>query len=146
MRPSLIIPRLRAECPIFAGRVAGALDYKRALLAEDFPVPHAFVLLQGINPTGEDQLSNLDQEVNLQMSVVLAVSSAADDRGQDAGEQMISCFVQVRDALLGWSPDLNLYGSILMDGLTLADGEAFTRARAWAQCDISSAAMVRDII
>ena len=145
MRPSLIIPRLRAACPIFAGRVAGAIGYRQAIQQDDFPAPHAFVLLAGISPTGEDLVSQLDQEVNLQLSVVLAVSSAADDRGQDACEQMVSCFVQVRDALLGWSPDPTKYGPILMDGLTLSEGESFTRARAWAQCDITAAALVRDI-
>ena len=145
MRPRLIIPRLRAQCPIFENRVAGSIDYKRAVTNDDLPVPHAFVLLQGITPTGEELLSGLDQEVNSQLSVVIAVSSAVDARGQDAGEQLITCFAQVRDALLGWSPDPALYGLILMDGLTLAEGESFTRARSWAQCDITSTALVRDL-
>lgn len=145
MRPSLVIPRLRTQCPIFANRVAGAIDYKRAVASDDFPVPHAFVLLQGITPTGEELLSDLDQEVNSQLSVVIAVSSAGDARGQDAGEQLISCFVQVRTALLGWSPDPTLFGLILMDGLTLAEGESFTRSRSWAQCDITSTSLVRDL-
>lgn len=144
MRPSAIIPRLRSECPVFGGRVAGAVDYRRAIVADDFPVPHAFVLLAAITPSGEVQLSRLDQEVNVQLSVVVAVSSAADDRGQDASEQFITCFAQIRDALLGWTPDSS-FGPILMDGFTLTEGETFTRARAWAQIDITAAAMVRDI-
>lgn len=145
MRPSQIIPRLRAQCPIFENRVAGAIDYTRAVQSDDFPVPHAFVLLQGITPTGEELISNLDQEMNSQLSVVLAVSSSLDGRGQDASEQLISCFMQVRNALLGWSPNPALYGLILMDGLTLAEGESFTRARSWAQCDITSTSLLSDL-
>jgi hypothetical protein len=145
MRPSDIIPRLRAECPIFAGRVAGAIAYSKAAESDAFPVPHAFVLLQGITPSGDTQLSSLDQEMSLQFTVVIAVSSAADDRGQDAGEQLIDCFVELRTALLGWSSDATKYCPILMDGLTLAEGESFTRARAWAQCDFTATAMLTDI-
>ncbi|MBK1656845.1 phage tail terminator protein [Paracraurococcus ruber] len=144
MRPSAVIPRLKAQCPIFSGRVAGAIDYKRAIQADEFPVPHAFVLLAGITPDGDDQLSSLDQGMQVQLSVVIAVSTAADDRGQDASERFMDCFVQVRDALLGWTPD-PAFGPILMDGMTLSEGETFTRARAWAQIDITAAAMVRDL-
>ena len=146
MRPSMIIPRLRAQCPIFSNRVAGAIAFRQAMGADDFSVPHAFVLLMGVVPTGQDVISQLDQVVNAQLQVVIAVSSAADDRGQDAAEQMLTCFVQVRDALLGWSPDVLKFGPIIMDGLVLSEGESFTRARSWAECNIVSEMMVRDLV
>lgn len=146
MRPRIIIPRLRELCPIFAGRVAGAVDFRRAAQSDDYPAPHAFVLLQGITPTGEDLLSQIDQEMALNLTIWLCVPSTADERGQDASEQLISCFVQVRTALLGWTPDVERYTAIMMDGLTLPEGETFTRSRAWAQCDVVSNSLVRDII
>ena len=146
MRPSLIIPRLRAQCPVFSNRVAGAIQFRQAMGADDFPVPHAFVLLMGVVPTGQDLISGYDQVVNAQLQVVVAVSSAADDRGQDASEQMISCFVQVRDALLGWTPDPQRYGPIITDGLVLSEGESFTRARSWAEVNIVSEMLVRDLV
>lgn len=146
MRPRIIIPRLRALCPMFSGRVAGAIDFRRAMQSDDLPVPHAFVLLQGITTTGDDLLSQLDQEVNSQLTVFVSVSSTADERGQDASEQLIGAFVEIRDALLGWTPDASRYGAVLMDGMTLVEGELFTRARSWAQVDIVSAALVRDLI
>ena len=146
MRPSLIIPRLREQCPVFSGRVAGAIDYRRAIESDDFAVPHAFVLLAAIAPDGDEQISTLDQEVSCQLSVMLAVAADADVTGQDASQQLFSCFVQIRSALLGWTPDATLYTPFAMDGLMLADGEAtFLRARAWAQCDITASAMARGI-
>lgn len=146
MRPSLIIPRLREQCPVFAGRVAGAIDYRRAIEADDFPAPHAFVLLAAIAPDGDEQIAALDQEVSCQLSVMLAVSADGDVTGQDASQQLFSCFIQIRTALLGWTPDETRYTPFAMDGLVLADGEAtYLRARAWAQCDITASAMVRGI-
>ena len=75
MRPSLIIPRLLAECPIFAGRVAGAATYARVAQEDAFPLPHAFVLPMSEAANGDVMLSDLDQELATRIAIVVAVSN-----------------------------------------------------------------------
>lgn len=145
MRPRLVIARLRAACPSFAGRVSGALDFPRAVGADDWPVPHAFVMLQAVTPTGDEILSPYDQEVNSQLTVALCVTSTADVRGQEASEALIGLFLEVRTALLGWTPDPNLYTPVAVEGFTYIGDEAWSRARSWAQVDVFSAAFSRDL-
>ncbi len=137
MRPSLIIPRLRSECPIFSNRVAGAASLKHALMQDDFAVPHAFVVRAPME-VAEAMLSDLDQDINLNFAVAIAVSYTADDRGQDASEALADCIAEVVAAIKGWTPDGELYAPILLAGET-GDYTDWTRARAWTQLDFTSA-------
>lgn len=146
MRPRLVIPRIIDMCPSFEGRVSGAWDFPRAFGNEDLPVPHAFVMLAGLTSSGEDLISNFDQEVNTQLTVAVCVSTETGEDGFDASEQLLSLLVELRDALLGWTPEPEKYGPIMLDGLTLMEGEMFTRARAWASVDLVSAFLFGDLV
>lgn len=138
MRPSLIIPRLRAQCPIFASRVAGAASYRQVSQQDDFQVPHAFVLLGTDNADGEVMLSSLDQELTTRIAVVVAVANTADERGQDASEAIYDIRAQLIAALVGWTPDAAKFSPILYRGMP--DDPELTRARAWAQFDFEALA------
>lgn len=135
MRPSLIIPRIRAQCPIFGNRVAASATYRQCALQDDFPVPHAFVLPLGDNADGEVMLSNLDQELSARFAVVVAVANTSDERGQAAAEVIFDIRRQLLQALVGWVPAAG-YGAVLYQGMP--DDPDVNRARAWAQFDFSA--------
>jgi hypothetical protein len=135
MRPSLIIPRIRAQCPIFANRVAGSATYRQVSLQDDFPVPHAFVLPLGDNADGEVMLSGLDQELTTRFAVVVAVANTSDERGQEAAETIYTCRAQLLAALVGWTPAAG-FGAVLYRGMP--DDPDVNRARAWAQFDFEA--------
>lgn len=138
MRPSLIIPRLRAECPVFQQRVAGAATYRQVSLQDDFPVPHAFVLPLGDAADGEVMVSSLDQQLTARFAVVVAVANTSDERGQGAAELIYDARAELIAALVGWNPDPSRFSPILYRGMP--DDPDITRARAWAQFDFEALA------
>lgn len=138
MRPSLIIPRLRAQCPIFSGRVAGAADFAAASLADDVVVPCAFVLPGGDVPGDQELIGEPLQELSERFTVAVCVSNLTDERGQDGAEQLHDIRAQLLTALLGWSPD----GSATFGPVTYlgSDGDpTIDRARIWHAYDFSVA-------
>jgi hypothetical protein len=139
MRPSLIIPRIRSECPIFAGRVAGSATAVKAMEeGASIPVPHAFVMPGDLVPTGEALLSGLDQELNANFSVLVALDNRDDPRGQSAAEAMYDAAVELFSALIGWTPDASRYAPCLFAGMP--DIPDLNRAYLWAQLDFQSLA------
>ena len=138
MRPSLVIPRLRAQCPIFANRVAGSATYRQVSLQDDFPVPHAFVLPMSEMADGDITLSSVDQELTTRFAVVVAVSNTNDERGQAASEAIYDVRAQLIAALVGWTPDATRYGAVLYRGMP--DDPDLNRARAWVQFDFEATA------
>ena len=138
MRPSLIIPRLRAQCPVFQQRVAGAATFRQVVLQDDFPVPHAFVLPLGDSADGDVMVSGLDQELTTRFSVNVAVANTSDERGQAAAELIYDARAELIAALVGWTPDAARFSPILYRGMP--DDPDITRARAWAQFDFEALA------
>lgn len=138
MRPSLVIPRIRAQCPIFANRVAGAATYRQVSLQDDFPAPHAFVLPLGELADGEVMISAVDQELATRFAVVVAVSNTSDERGQAAAEAIYDIRASLLTALVGWTPDATRYAPVLYRGMP--DDPDVNRARAWAQFDFEALA------
>lgn len=138
MRPSLIIPRVRAACPVFQQRVAGAATYRQVSLQDDFPVPHAFVLPLGDAADGDVMISTLDQAITTRFAVVVAVANTSDERGQAAAEFIFTARAQLIAALVGWTPEQGRYSPILYRGMP--DDPDITRARAWAQFDFEAEA------
>jgi hypothetical protein len=135
MRPSLVIPRIRAQCPIFANRVAGSATFRQVSLQDDFPVPHAFVMPLGDAADGEVMLSSLDQELTTRFAVVVAVANTSDERGQAAAETIYTIRAQLLAALVGWVPAAG-FGAVLYQGMP--DDPDVNRARAWAQFDFAA--------
>ena len=138
MRPSLVIPRIRAQCSIFANRVAGSATYRQVSLQDDFPAPHAFVMPLGEVADGEVMISTVDQELTTRFAVVVAVTNTSDERGQAAAEAIYDIRAALLAALVGWTPDATRYAPILYRGMP--DDPDVNRARAWAQFDFESIA------
>jgi hypothetical protein len=131
----LIIPRLRAQCPIFSGRVFGAATYAAAADQVDVSVPCAFVIPAGDSAQPDELISQHLQIVDDRFAVVVCVSNTADDRGQDGAEQLHDVRAQIIAALCGWSPDANT------DPVNYAGAEAdpqIDRARIWHSFDFSA--------
>jgi hypothetical protein len=104
-----IIEQLRVCVPALR-LVGGAAQFERAAGALT-TLPAAFVL-----PTKEsaaesafmDQL--VEQLVNAEFVVVVAVRNLTDDEGAAAVESLEPVRTAVRDALLGWQPAANAHG------------------------------------
>jgi hypothetical protein len=137
IRPSLIIQRIRAECPIFGGRVAGAATMRKLYANDDFPVPHAFVL--PLSDTGEAvvELSDLATELPARFGVVVAVENTSDAPGMGAAEALMDARDQLHAALIGWGP-VEGAAPCLYEGMP--DDPDTSRVRAWAQFDFRSTA------
>jgi hypothetical protein len=135
IRPSLVIPRIRAQCPIFAGRVAGAAAMLKLYSSDDFPVPHAFVL--PLSDTGEAviELSDLATELPARFGVVVAVENTSDAPGMGAAEALMDARDQLHAALIGWVPS-ETHSACLYEGMP--DDPDTSRVRAWAQFDFRS--------
>lgn len=130
MRPSLIIPRLRAQCPSFANRVGGAADYAGAQINEaDLAVPHAFVIPVASTPAENQLIGAVAQDVTETFAVGICVSNTVDERGQDSAEVMESLIDEVVTALIGWTPTGN-FGAVEWAATEYSDPD---RARLWAQ-------------
>lgn len=129
LRPSLVIKQIRDECPLFDGRVAGALSFRKCREQDDFPAPHAFILPMEDVDDAEADLSPLDQYLTARFAVVVAVPNTSDEQGQDAGERLIDVRNELLAALIGFQPGEN-YAPILYAGMP--DAIEFNRARAWA--------------
>ena len=140
MKPSLIIPRLRANCPTLALRVAGAADYAAAALSEDVAVPCAFVLPGGESAGDQELIGAPLQELTDRFTVVVCVSNLADERGQAGAEQLDDIRRELTAALLGWSPDTAQFGPIQYQG---SDGDpTIDRARIWHAYDFSAVSFI----
>jgi len=144
---------------VFEGRVVGAKGVAQALVSDDLPVPQCIIVLMGITPSEESVLSagdgllsgeeyfagNSDPDMTVQLSALIGVANApGDDRGQGAAEDLFDAFIQLRNALHGWTPGNN-YAPISMDALTL-DGETYNRSRAWAQVDFNTTAPLSALV
>lgn len=133
--PSLVIQHLRASCPVFSGRVAGALAMRDLLLVDDFPVPYAFVV--PLHDQGESQIEMSPLSIGLpaRFGVVVAVSNTTDEPGFSAAEKFIEIRQALLVALLGFVPGEE-YAPVLYEGMPEAPD--MNRARAWCQFDFSS--------
>lgn len=102
--PKIIIDRIKAECAVFSGRVAGAAEL--AALEDErvrLSVPHAFVRYRGSDAqdagTGPKTLQIRDGIYE----IVVAVSNATDEQGIAAHQSLIAIDAALRSALLGWA-------------------------------------------
>lgn len=126
MRPSLIIPRIREECPIFGGRVAGAITVERAMEQTNLAPPSCFVVPLGDAAEGETKISDLAQELALVFGLAVCLSNP-EETGQVAVEAAHDVLDQLLPALVGFQPNEH-YGPILYRGWEF---NADNRARAW---------------
>jgi hypothetical protein len=101
------IDHLRAYCPPFGGRVAGAADFQLGLQRynANMILPSAFVvpLDQTTEGAGNQQLTGLWQIVDKHIGVVVELANA-DRRGQGPAMQYDEVEAALFSTLLMWSP------------------------------------------
>ena len=106
MKLTPVIAALRARCPYFENRVAGAAQFKNLPEVGKLRLPAAYVV-PGDDSPGE--------------TVVVILSNGRDERGQFASYDVVDDVRQMLfKALLGWNPEA-CGNPITYDGGTLLD-------------------------
>lgn len=137
MKLSLIIAALRARCPIFENRVAGAAEFKALSENAKLKLPAAYVV--PADDTVGEHKSQTDywQVLTEGFAVIIALDNRRDARGQAAAFDAVDDIrAEIWKALLGWQPDpdadvINYAGGQLLDmdrGILLYQYD-FTRER-----------------
>jgi hypothetical protein len=142
MQLELIIAQLRALCPSFSGRVAGAAEFKPVQEAAALPVPCAFVIPLDDRPEQPKALNAVGQEMTDSFGVIVALDNRADEKGQSAFDGVHAIRAEIWRALLGWVPGpVNTvnpatdYNGIFYEGGSLL---AMDRARLWYQFEFGA--------
>lgn len=141
--PGLVIARLRAQCPVFANRVAGTAEEARAAEQTELTTPHAFFMPGGVEPGEADEMSPLDQHMTVQFRVMIAVDNRADDRGQGGATALYVAAAQVIRALVGWNPTPAVFAPILTTGLE--DAFDSNRATLWGTVTFRTSIMTSQL-
>lgn len=141
MKTSTLIARIRAQCPSFANRVAGAAEFMAAVeYADDLALPHAFVMRLADAPQDSSTAGQVLQVIEELFGVVVAVDNTTDQRGQGADDALDDLLVELQGALVGWQPDA-LYQDMEYRGSTLLDMD---RARLWRQFDFVTLIILKE--
>jgi hypothetical protein len=138
MKLKIVIDRLKAEAPVFEGRVAGAAEFETEVENTDLAVPCAFVIRLADTPGASLTAGEIVQPLDERVGVLVAVSNAGDRRGQDGAEDLDDIRAALWEALLGWAPS-DEHGAIQYRG---ARHLGMNRARLWHQFDFSALAVV----
>jgi len=131
----ILIDHIKAECPAFAGRVAGAAEFAAAAAEADrLAVPHAFVirLVEDVEPS--ITAGAVEQPSEEWFGIVVCVSNTADARGQGGDDTLDDVRAELRAALKGWQPDAD-HAPMEYRGFETLD---LTRARLWRRFDFST--------
>lgn len=134
MNIPLLIAAIRQRCPSFSQRVAGAAQFRMLPESAALAVPAAFVIPLDDTPEENRSQTGYRQKVRDGFAVIIALSNAADERGQDASSNLHFIRRELFRALLGWQVDED-YDAIAYDGGTLL---AMDRARLWYQFEFSA--------
>ena len=134
MNLATIIEALRARCPGFSNRIAGAAQFKLLPESAALAVPCAFVVPLDDNPTDSQSQNSVRQGLTDSFAVIVALDNTGDERGQAAATSVHSTRATLWSALLGWSPAID-YDGIIYEGGTLLQ---LDRARCWYQFEFSA--------
>lgn len=140
MRLKPIIDRLSDEVHTFK-IVGGAAQFERAIEGLT-GTPAAFVLPANDAADASPFMSQVvEQTVNVEFVVVLAVRNLADDEGAAATESIEPVRESVRAALLGWPPSTEHYGCEYRGGSL----QAFDNGILWWADTYRTAFLIRSI-
>lgn len=121
MKLTPVIAALRARCPLFQNRVAGAAQFKNLPDSGKLALPSAYVVPGDDSPGEQKSQTDYWQDLRESFSVIVFVSNARDESGQWASFDVVH---DVRNlifkALLGWNPEPG-GNPISYDGGTLLD-------------------------
>lgn len=121
MKLTPVIAALRARCPYFENRVAGAAQFKNLPEVGKLRLPAAYVVPGDDSPGENKSQTDYWQELKEGFSVVVILSNGRDERGQFASYDVVDDVRQMLfKALLGWNPE-ECGNPINYDGGTLLD-------------------------
>lgn len=121
MKLTPVIAALRARCPYFEKRVAGAAQFKNLPEVGKLRLPAAYVVPGDDSPGENKSQTDYWQELKEGFSVVVILSNGRDERGQFASYDVVDDVRQMLfKALLGWNPEA-CGNPITYDGGTLLD-------------------------
>lgn len=135
-----VIQQIRNHCASFGGRVAGAARFKMLDETTTLTVPCAFVIPLDDNPGESMSANSVRMPLIDSFAVIVAVSNAADERGQAAIESAHDTLrAELWAALLGWRPD-GLGADSRYKGLEYQGGNLLDldRSRLWYQFDFGA--------
>ena len=129
-----VIAALRARCPAFADRVAGAAQFNLLPESAALAVPCAFVIPLDDNPQPSSSANGVRQAMSDSFAVIVATSNRADEKGQASALSIHALRTELWAALLGWRPGEDY------DGITYEGGSLLSldRARMWYQFEFSA--------
>lgn len=134
MQLETIIAALKARCPVFQNRVAGAAQFKILPESSGLSVPCAYVIPLDDNPGESRSQNGVLQSLTDSFAVVVAISNVADERGQTGAANVHALRAALWSALLGWSPT-ERHGGVTYEGGSLV---ALDRARLWYQFEFGA--------
>lgn len=106
MKLTPVIAALRARCPYFENRVAGAAQFKNLPEVGKLRLPAAYVVPGDDSPGENKSQTDYWQELKEGFSVVVILSNGRDERGQFASYDVVDDVRQMLfKALLGWNPE-----------------------------------------
>jgi hypothetical protein len=142
MQLELIIAQMRALCPSFDGRVAGAAEFKPVSEAVALALPCAFVIPLDDRPEPPKVLNAVGQEMTDSFGVIVALDNRFDEKGQSGAASVHAIRFEVWRALMGWIPGtVNTvnpatdYNGIFYEGGSLL---SLDRARLWYQFEFGA--------
>ncbi|WP_028310980.1 phage tail terminator protein [Derxia gummosa] len=147
MRLSLIIDELRARAPSFAGRVAGAASYQAVADNDRMAVPCAYVVPLDDDGGANRSATGTWQQITDGFGVVVVVSNALDERGQESTMDAVhELRAELWAALIGWAPPADSGDDY--DGITYRGGGLLrmTRARLHYQYEFEAVTELHGVV
>jgi hypothetical protein len=117
MKITPVVLQLRQYCPLFAGRIAGGIDFDAVKASQQVDRPGAFVIATGDDATENDIENGVRQNIIDSFDVVVILDTK-DSRGQLAVDVLHEIRAQLWRALVGWKPAPE-YDLITYDGGSL---------------------------
>lgn len=134
MNLDVTIAQLRQRAPLFGQRAAGAAKFQVLPEAANLVTPAAYVLPLDEQPQEQASKNGYQQTVREGFAVVVALSNAADERGQKAATSLDAVRRELFRALLGFQPATD-YDAIAFEGGQLLH---LDRARLYYQFEFST--------
>lgn len=134
MQLETVIAALRARCPTFTNKIAGAAEFKTLQESTSLQVPCAFVIPLDDAPDASASANSVRQVLADSFAVICAVSNTVDEKGQGGAVAIHGLRAELWAALLGWRPS-DRYNGITYEGGNLL---ALDRARLWYQFEFSA--------
>ena len=105
MKLTTIIDEIKALCPTFENRVAGAAEYQDLRNVSNMMVPAAYVIPLDDNAQAVTIKNTYRQDLIEGFAVIVVVNNTADERGQAARNAVHDLKLELWKCLLGWDFD-----------------------------------------